>query len=105
MSQFPHDEFVEEVLPELYQNYGQVIPSADVSSERREVDILFIPDKSVPTTPDTLGLLGKIAQTTCLIEVYRNHVQAEEILDCIGKLISVKNNLLKDKKKTSFYGL
>jgi hypothetical protein len=99
MSQFPHDEFVKEVLPELYQNYGQVIPSADVSSERREVDILFIPDKSVPTTPDTLGLLGKIAQTTCLIEVYRNHIQAEQIMDCIGKLISVKNNLLKDQKK------
>ncbi len=38
MSQFPHDEFVKEVIPELYQNYGKVIPSADVSSERREID-------------------------------------------------------------------
>jgi len=42
MSQFPHDEFVKEVILELYQNYGQVIPSADVSSERREIDILFV---------------------------------------------------------------
>lgn len=98
MSQFPHDEFVKEVLPELYQNYGQVIPSADVSSERREIDILFIPDKAVPTTADTLGLLGKIAQTTCLIEVYRNPVKAEQIMDCIGKLVSVKNNRLKEQK-------
>lgn len=98
MSQFPHDEFVKEILPELYQNYGQVIPSADVSSERREVDILFIPDKPVPTTADTLGLLGKIAQNTCLIEVYRNPVKINQILDCIGKLISIKNNRLKEQK-------
>jgi len=53
MAQFPHDEFVKEVIPELYQNYGQVIPSADVSSERREIDVLFIPDKPVPTTTET----------------------------------------------------
>lgn len=41
MSQFPHDEFVKEYLPELYQEYGIVTPSADVMSEKREIDVLF----------------------------------------------------------------
>lgn len=90
MSQFPHDEFVKEYLPELYQNYGQVIPSADVTSERRQIDVLFIPTKPVPTTPETLGLLGKLAQTTCLLEVNRNAADREEIKDCLSKLISVQ---------------
>ncbi|BAQ65993.1 hypothetical protein [Geminocystis sp. NIES-3709] len=99
MSQFPHDEFVKEYLPELYQNYGEVISSADVTSERRQIDVLFIPTKPVPTTPETLGLLGKLAQTTCLLEVYRNPVTSEQIRDCIGKLISVQQNQIKEAKR------
>ncbi|WP_017293951.1 DUF4351 domain-containing protein [Geminocystis herdmanii] len=99
MSQFPHDEFVKEYLPELYQQYGQVIPSADVTSERRQIDVLFIPIKPVPTTPETLGLLGRLGQTTCLLEVYRNPVTIEEIWDCLGKLVSVRQNHIKDAKR------
>ncbi|MGI0482107.1 DUF4351 domain-containing protein [Geminocystis sp. CENA526] len=99
MSQFPHDEFVKEYLPELYQEYGQVIAGADVTSERKEIDVLFIPTKPVPTTPETLGLLGKLAQTTCLLEVYRNPVTSQQIRDCIGKLVSVQNNCIKDTKR------
>jgi hypothetical protein len=99
MSQFPHDEFVKEYLPELYQDYGEVTPSADVTSERRQIDVLFIPTKPVPTTPETLGLLGKLAQTTCLLEVYRNPVTAEQIRDCIGKLISIQQNQIKEAKR------
>lgn len=86
MSQFPHDEFVKEYLPELYQEYGIVTPSADVMRKKREVDLLFIPTKPVPTSPDTLGLLGKLAQTTCLLEVYRNAVNKNTLwLRILGK--------------------
>ncbi|WP_017296401.1 hypothetical protein [Geminocystis herdmanii] len=99
MSQFPHDEFIKEYLPELYQDYGIVTPSADVMSEKREIDVLFTPTKPVPTTPETLGLLGKLAQTTCLLEIFRNAVNNDQIMDCIGKLITVRNNLLKSAKK------
>lgn len=99
MSQFPHDEFVKEYLPELYQDYGQVIAGADVISERKEIDVLFIPTKPVPTTPETLGLLGKLAQTTCLLEVYRNPVTSQQIRDCISKLVSVQQNQIKEGKR------
>ncbi len=99
MSQFPHDEFVKEYLPQLYKNYGVITPSADVMSEKREVDVLFSPTKPVPTSPETLGLLGKLAQTTCLLEVYRNAVNSDQIRDCISKLITVQQNLIKSAKK------
>ena len=87
MSQFPHDEFVKEYLPEFLADYGQVIPSADVSSERRQIDVLFTPTKPVPTSRETLGLLGKLAQQTCLFEVYRNAVQPRQIRQCLSKLV------------------
>ena len=40
-------------------------------------------------------MLGKIAQTICLIEVYRNAVNSEQIWHCLSKLADVKTNPLK----------
>ena len=34
-------KFVKEYLPELYQDYGEVFLSADVNSERREIDLFL----------------------------------------------------------------
>ncbi len=101
MSQYPHDEFVKEYLPEFLGDYGEVIPSADVSSERRQVDVLFTPTKPVPNTPETLGLLGRLAQTICLFEVYRNAVQPRQIRQCLGKLVDVQENQWKEAEKES----
>ena len=101
MSQFPHDEFVKEYLPEFLGDYGQVIPSADVSSERRQIDVLFTPTKPVPTTRETLGLLGKLAQQTCLFEVYRNAVQPRQIRQCLSKLVDVQENQWKQATQES----
>ena len=56
-----------------------------------------MPSQSVPTTPLTLGLLGKLAQTSCLFEVYRNPVTSSEIRACLTKLFEIQN------KKVSEY--
>jgi hypothetical protein len=98
MTQFPHDEFVKEYLPELYRDYGEVTSSAEIPSERKEIDVFFVPTKPVPTTPETLGLLGKLGQKTCLIEVYRNAIQSEQVRQCLAKLFIVRENQLKKAK-------
>lgn len=64
-----------------------------------QLDVFFIPDKPVPTTPETLGLLGKLAQQSCLFEVYRNAVQATQIRECISKLFSVHENEIRKAKR------
>ncbi len=89
MTKFPHDEFAKEYLSELCQDYGESISSADIKSEKRQVDILFTPTSKANNTPNTIGLLGKILTTTCLLEVYRNGIEAQEILQCIPKLVDV----------------
>ena len=86
MTRFVHDQFAQEYLPELFGDYGTVIPSANVTAEIRQVDVLFTPTSNVPTTPETLGLLGKLAQKTCLFEIFRNPVQPQEIRTCSSKL-------------------
>jgi hypothetical protein len=89
--------FVKEYLPELYQEYGEVIASVDVKSERREVDVVFYPTKPIPS--DTLGLLGKLGQRICLFEVYRNAVTSEQIRECISKSLDVRQNKLKQSRR------
>ena len=99
MVQFPHDEFVKEYIPELIKEYGLANAGETVSSERREIDLLFIPQQKVPTTPETLGLLGKLAQKTTLLEVFRKSVETYQIEDCLNKLLSIRANQRREKKR------
>jgi hypothetical protein len=90
MTQFPHDQFVKEYLPQLLGQYGEVKAAETVSSERREIDVFFQPHHPVPTTPETLGLLGRLAQQTCLFEAFRNPVVEMQIKGCLNKLLDVQ---------------
>ena len=104
MTRFVHDQFAQEYLPQLFNDYGTVIPSANVKAEIRQVDVVFTPTNKVPTTPETLGLLGKLAQQTCLFEIFRNAVQPHEIKTCVSKLLDYQNQQLRQAKreKTEF---
>ena len=99
MTQFPHDEFVKEYIPELIGEYGLAKAGETVGSEMREIDVFFIPQKPVPTTPETLGLLGKLAQTTCLFEVFRNSIETHQIIECLSKLFDVQGKQRREKRK------
>jgi len=99
MTQFPHDEFVKEYIPDLIGEYGLAKAGEIVGSEMREIDVFFIPQKPVPTTPETLGLLGKLAQTTCLFEVFRNSIETHQIIECLSKLFDVQGKQRREKRK------
>ncbi len=100
MSKFPHDEFVKEYIPELCKQYGITTSGKVVSSERREIDVFFEPIKpQINQALETLGLLGKIIQTTCLLEFYRNAVTPEQIRECISKLFDLRQNEIRKIKR------
>jgi hypothetical protein len=99
MSQFPHDEFVKEFIPELIKDCGKANSGENVQAQRREIDVFFEPTKPVPTTPDTLGLLGKLAQRTVLFEVFRNPVETYQITECLAKLFDVQLAIRKENKQ------
>ncbi|MBL1210615.1 hypothetical protein [Geminocystis sp. GBBB08] len=65
----------------------------------REIGVFFIPQKPVPTTPDTLGLLGKLAQTSCLFEVFRNPIEIHQIIEYLSKLFDVQGKQRREKRK------
>ncbi len=102
MSQFPHDEFVKEYLPELIREYGIASSAENITAQRREIDVFFQPNQQLPINSEKrLGLLARLIQTTCLFEVYRNPVKTEQINDCLGKLFDVQTSIRRDENKSN----
>jgi hypothetical protein len=84
MTRNKHDRFSKEFLAGLLDPFGKTEIDISVTSEAREIDLLFTPQTGCD--PSGLGLLGRIAQTPCIIEPYRNPPDDEDIRICIMRL-------------------
>ncbi|MEG4110599.1 MULTISPECIES: flagellar assembly protein H [unclassified Microcoleus] len=93
MTRFIHDLFAKEYLEELLSPLGTVNIGRDVTSEVREIDVYFTPRTAIPAYSETLGLLGKMANTTAIFEPFRNPANVSEICSCLGKLLDVRGEL------------
>ena len=80
-----HDQFAKEYLEELLAPLGTIKKSDKVKSEVQEIDVWFEPASSPLRTETSLGLLGKMAATSCLFEPFRNppsEVEIRSLLVC-----------------------
>ncbi|MEG4144370.1 flagellar assembly protein H [Microcoleus sp. Pol12B5] len=93
MTRFIHDLFAKEFLEELLSPIGTVNIGRDVASEVREIDVYFTPSTAIPEYSETLGLLGKMANTIAIFEPFRNPANVSEICSCLGKLLDVRGEL------------
>ena len=85
------DQFSKQFLEELLSPLGVVETSYEVAGEPQLVDVYFVPDPS-PVSLGTLGILGRIAQTPCLLEPYRNQPSEDEVSSCLVKLLQVRGD-------------
>lgn len=99
MTRQAHDQLAKQYLAELLAPLGQVETSRDVASEVRQVDVWFQPGSSPPSNAPNLGLLGQIASSSCLIEVFRNPPSPVEVRNCQLKLYSVHGELLRQARR------
>ena len=86
MTRFVYDQFAKQYLQELLSPLGPVKMSRDIAAEVRQIDVLFVPQNHNESVIKTLGLLGKIAANSAIIEPFRNPVTTDEICSCMGKL-------------------
>jgi Domain of unknown function (DUF4351) len=89
MTKNSFDQFSKQFLEEFLSPLGAVETSHEVSGEAQFVDVYFIPNLELKTTSASLGLLGRIAQTPCLIEPFRNQPSSDEVRSCLLKLYQV----------------
>ena len=94
MTRFLWDKFSKDYLETFLASSGDVKTSLDVTAETQEIDVYFRPTS--PEMPPELGLLGRLAQTPCLLEPYRNPVTIEGILACLSKLLTVREQLQRE---------
>ena len=94
MTRFLWDKFSKDYLETFLSSSGDVKTSLDVTAKTQEIDVYFRPNS--PEMPPELGLLGKLAQTPCLLEPYRNPVTIEGILACLSKLLTVREQLQRE---------
>jgi hypothetical protein len=99
MTRFIHDQFAKDCLEELLTPYGQVKPAQKVSSETREIDLMFIPNTPLATLSQDLGLLGRLGETTAIFEPFRNPVVPEEICSCLLKALEVREGIQRQAKR------
>ncbi|MCU0548708.1 MAG: DUF4351 domain-containing protein [Leptolyngbya sp. Prado105] len=98
MTRIHHDQFAKQCLGGFLAPFGIVEISREISSEVRQVDVWFVPGDSSTAQLNALGVLGQMAQTPCLLEAFRNQIQATHILDCQSKLNEVRHERLRSAK-------
>ncbi len=96
-----HDQFAKEYLEELLTPLGTIRKSKKVKSEVQEIDVWFEPSSSPPPNELPLGLLGKMAATSCLFEPFRNPPSEIEIRSCLLKLYAVHGDVLRKAKRSN----
>jgi len=96
-----HDQFAKEYLEELLTPLGTIRKSKKVKSEVQEIDVWFEPFSSPTPTELPLGLLGKMAATSCLFEPFRNPPTEVEIRSCLSKLYAVHGEILRKAKRSN----
>ncbi|MDB9314412.1 hypothetical protein PN462_14970 [Spirulina sp. CS-785/01] len=99
MTRFIHDQFAKDYLEELLKAFGEVQAPKRVPAEVREIDVWFNPSPTTSEDVTVLGLLGEVAQTTAIIEPYRNPATVDELRDCLLKLLVVIGEVQREAKR------
>jgi hypothetical protein len=90
MSQTPFDQLAKDFLTEFLSPLGRAERSLEIPGEAKFVDVWFEPAAQPEVDPQTLGLLGRIASTSCLIEPFHNPPSRTEVRTCPLKLLWVQ---------------
>jgi Domain of unknown function (DUF4351) len=89
MTKNPFDQFSKQLLEEFLSPFGLVQTNFEVSGEPQYVDVCFEPNSQAAVAAQEIGLLGRLAQTPCLFEPFRNQPTPFEIRDCLKELYQV----------------
>lgn len=95
MTRIYHDQFAKQCLAGFLAPFGTTEISREITSEVRQVDVWFEPHGGKLTVEAGLGALGRMAQMPCLLEAFRNRVQADHVLGCQSKLNAARLELMR----------
>jgi hypothetical protein len=86
MSRVRHDQFAKDILAEFLDPFGEVRIDHNIPAEPRRADVLFIPKDSGLERPELFGIFRRLAGGSALFEAYRNPIDDDDVVGCMGKL-------------------
>ena len=81
----PFDQLAKKVGKEALEASGRTVVQYEISRDAQHADIRHDPDPARDTERARLGLLGRIAEVLCLLEIYGHAPSGAEIRACLGK--------------------
>lgn len=95
----PFDQFCQRLLEEFLSSLGEVQLNLEVPGEPHSTDVWFMPFSQATVNEASLGLLGYLVRTPCLIELFRNPPSSTEIRNCLLKLLLVQADLQREARR------
>ncbi|MFS8069687.1 MAG: hypothetical protein ACMG6S_25255 [Byssovorax sp.] len=81
----PFDQLAKKVGKEALDASGRTVVQYEISRDAQHADLRHDPDPARNAERARLGLLGRIAEVLCLIEIYGHAPSGAEIRACLGK--------------------
>jgi hypothetical protein len=79
------DQLAKRLLVQAFQQAGEVRTQVEISAETQAIDAWIQPAPDAAQTRRALGLLGRLAERTCLVEPFHEPPSPTEIRDCLLK--------------------
>ena len=81
----PFDQLAKKVGKEALDASGLTVVQHEISRDAQHADLRHDPDPARGAEKARLGLLGRLAEVLCLIEIYGHAPSGAEIRACLGK--------------------
>ena len=81
----PFDQLAKRVGKEALNASGPTVVQYEISRDAQHADLRHDPDPARTAERARLGLLGRIAEILCLIEIFGHAPDGAEVRSCIGK--------------------
>jgi hypothetical protein len=93
------DRLAKGILGDALMAAGEVRTQEEIHGEVQATDVWFRPSPASAAARHRLGLLGRIAETSCLLEPFHATPGADAVLDCLNKQLTLRRNLVREARK------
>jgi hypothetical protein len=93
------DQLAKGILDRALSFAGEVRTQEEIAGEVQAADVWFRPMPDKTGARARLGLLGRMAETSCLIEPFRDTPGPAAVLDCVNKQLTLRRKLAREARK------
>lgn len=94
-----YDQLAKGILGKVLADVGEVRLQEEIAGEVQAADVLFLPAAERAAERARMGILGRMAETPCLLEPFHATPGVDAVLDCLCKQLTLRRNLLRDARK------